>query len=342
MKKAPTYNEYHDLMTTYLSGNASDAEVQQLEAWVAEKQAHKEAFIAFKKVWMLSSLGQDKLAIDVDQEWSTMEALFEKETPAKVIPLNAEERRSPSTTKSKGSGWGWLRIAAAIILLAGVSVWLFNRSGNGQVQMLAKSEMVEQGLPDGSRVALNQFASLNFDNTAENRKVILEGDAFFEVARDTKHPFVITADDVQIEVLGTAFYVDARNNIDEIQVIVQSGSVAVRSGNQEVTLAANEMGIYNKAKRQLTKTSNESDNYLAWKTKELIFENTNLEAVVFALNRQYHTNISIGNPALKNCELTATYKNKSLDAVLTIIEQTLGIDVIKSGEKIVIQGSEGC
>ncbi|MBK7335155.1 MAG: FecR domain-containing protein [Saprospirales bacterium] len=156
------------------------------------------------------------------------------------------------------------------------------------------------------------------------RRVELAGDAFFEVQRDTARPFVITAQDIEIEVLGTAFYVDAREDQPQIQVIVQSGTVSVSAGTRQVILSADEIAIYDKATGALTERANDDLNYMAWRTGVLVFETADLESVVFDLNRRFHSNISIANPELRSCEITATYEQDSLEAIVKIIERTLG------------------
>ena len=320
---------YSELISRYLSGNASDAEVQQLEAWVLESSENKEAFITFKKAWMLSGMRQTNEEIDVDKQWETTAAqLFEK---TKVVKMK------PQTNRRR-----WLGIAAAIALLVIASIWIFQDDKGATLMVEAKDEIRSVDLPDGSQVTLNQSSSLRYlaDEKEAKRKVELKGDAFFEVERDETKPFVINTAGIEVEVLGTSFYVDARDNQAEIQVIVKSGSVAVRSGATETILTADEKAVFQKATGQLTKQQNKDPNYLSLTTNTLVFEQTRLEEVVFALNRQFQSNITIGNEGLKDCELDATYKDKSLEAILNILDGTFaGIEVKRNGEQIELVGT---
>jgi len=211
-------NNFPELIYKYLSGNTSDAEVQTLEAWVLENPKNKEEFIAFKKAWMLGGMKQSESNLNVNQLWKkTSDQIFEE---AKSVKLKPKQNRRL-----------WLRIAAAIALLLVASIWVFQNLGSSS-QMLVdtNTEVKEFELPDGSQVTLNQSSSLKFNSAGEDgkRKVDLKGAAFFDVKRDELHPFVINIQGVEIEVLGTSFYVDGRIDEGAVEVIVNSGSVAAK------------------------------------------------------------------------------------------------------------------
>lgn len=322
---------YYDLSAKYLSGEASKAEVEQLEQWVLSSADNKAHFQQFKKAWIWSGVGGNYQKIDVQKEWTAISGqLF---GGAKVVPMQAKSGRRLSVM---------LSVAAAVVLLIVASVWLFQYlDGNKAVEVITENQVEEDRLPDGTQVALNQFSALTFEEQPERnvRKVKLTGDAFFEVEHDTTRPFLVTTENVSIEVLGTDFYVDARANQPRIEVIVQSGEVAVTAGAQRVVLGPDEKGVYDKATSSLTKRKNEDNNYLAWKTDILTFNAAKLEKVVFDLNRRFHAQISLADPALGNCEITATYEGQSLEAIVRIIEQTLNITANIEGEEVVFSGA---
>ena len=333
MSESNTHIDYFALIPKYLSGNASDSEVKLLEDWVLADSANKAQFNAFKKAWILSSIKMDDPQINVVQEWkSTAAQLFPE---AKTVSLQPKANRRTSFL---------FRIAAAVTVLMVASIWLFQYFNGGESMELATQNTVaENRLPDGSQIAMNQYSQLKYAPSINKkfRRVELTGDAFFEVERDTARPFVITAENVEIEVLGTAFYVDAREDQSQVQVIVQSGTVSVKAGSQQVILTANEIGIYDKNTGDLTKKVNEDVNYMAWKTGFLVFESSNLERVVFDLNRKFHSKISIAKPELNTCEITATFDHQSLETTVKIIEKTLHIQAERTGEQIVFSG-RGC
>jgi transmembrane sensor len=333
MSEDKNHIDFFDLIAKYLSGEANDSEVKRLENWVLSSPENKAQFNQFKQAWILSGIEGNYQNIDVEKEWkNTSEKLFPE---TKVVPIQRKPERRIGF---------FLKIAVAVALLVVASIWIFNSLNSTDYQeFIALDEFKENDLSDGSQIALNQYSSVKFSNKTNKkyRKVELKGDAFFEVERDTNRPFIITTQNIKIEVLGTAFYVDSRENMSQIQVIVQSGSVAMTAGANKIVLAANEIGIFEKSNGQLVKKQNEDINYLAWKTDVLVFENKNLEAIVFDLNRKFHTQISIANQELKACEINTTFDHKSLEAIVRIIEKTLNIKAETDGDQIVFSG-QGC
>ena len=332
MAEDKNHIDFFDLIPKYLSGEASDSEVKRLENWVLSSPENKSQFNQFKKAWILSGIRGNHQNIDLEKEWSaTAGHLFPKDN---VVPLKSKPTRRVNF---------YLRIAVALALVIAASLWLYQSLNTVDYQeLVADSEVEEDKLPDGSQIALNQFSSLKFPDKLQekNRTVELRGDAFFEVERDEERPFIITTQDIEIEVLGTSFYVDSRQEQPQIQVIVETGSVAMTATGNKIVLKPNEIGIYEKATGQLTKKPNEDVNYKAWKTEILVFENTDLERVVFDLNRKFHAQVSIANPELRTCPITATYDHKSLEAIVKIIEKTLNIKAEINGDKIVFSGQD--
>lgn len=321
-----TSEDYIELIPRYLSGNASDSEVKLLEEWVLSSAENKATFLAFKKAWILSGMKAGGVQVDAVQEWQALSTQLFPEAKTIALP--------PRRTF-------FLRIAAAVaVLLVAVFLMVQYLGGGDYMELATQNQIEENLLPDGSQISMNQYSSVVYAPRRDKqyRRVELSGDAFFEVERDTARPFVIQAHDLEIEVLGTAFYVDAREDQPEVQVIVQSGTVSVKAGDARVVLNAGEIGIYDKASGALSKQTNEDQNYMAWKTDVLIFEQTTLERVVFDLNRKFHARISISNPELNTCELTATYEGKSLEAILKIIEKTLNIKAVQKDEEIIFTG----
>lgn len=321
--------DYIELIPRYLSGNASDSEVKLLEEWVLSSPENRNTYAAFKKAWILSGMKTGGLQVDVAQEWKAVSGQLFPEAKTVSLP----PRR-----------FSMIRIAAAVAVLLVASFLVFQYLNRGEyLELTTQTQVADNQLPDGSQISMNQFSSVVYapKRDKKHRRVELSGDAFFEVERDTARPFLIQAHDIEIEVLGTAFYVDAREDQPEIQVIVQSGTVSVSAGAQQVILTENEIGIYDKASGNLTERANDDRNFMAWKTGVLVFEQTDLERVVFDLNRKFHARISIANPGLKACEITATYEDKSLDAIVKIIEKTLGIKAETIETEIVFKG-QGC
>jgi ferric-dicitrate binding protein FerR (iron transport regulator) len=195
-------------------------------------------------------------------------------------------------------------------------------------------------LSDGSVVALNRNSTLTWRADHDGKRLVtLKGDAYFDVAKDALKPFVITAETVEVEVLGTSFYVDARADQKTLDVSVATGQVAVRHAGAEVVLASGEKAIFNKTSNDLEKQENVDPNFNSVKTQKLFFQNSTLDEVINTLNRHYHARISAETPALETCLLTATFEDKSFDAVLQIVSTTLNLEVITQNQEIILRGT---
>lgn len=317
--------EHFDLVVKYLSGEASDSEVKLLEAWVLESAENKAAFNEVRQAWMISGVHENHLGIDVEEEWNSMEDILFSE--GKVVQM-----------KSRRGFGRYMGIAAAVIALVAVALWVFLPEGGSVLS--TEDQVVVNKLPDGSQVSLNQYAMVEVkaDYDDEERRIQLEGDAFFEVERDPEKPFIVATDEVEVKVLGTSFYVDSREELPKIEVIVESGVVEVSAKGNSIILNAGETGTYDKLTEELLKQSNEDENFLSWKTDTIVFENEPLDRVIHTLNRKFHAQIEMEIRDTSKCYINATYENKELDAILKIIEKTHGISTRREGDRIIFTG----
>jgi len=325
MHEEGTYGPIEELIQRYLSGNADNAEVAGLERWVQADLHNRAQFIASRKAWIAGGLTDSNSRIDVDAAWKQLAQRTAQAGSARSVRMHTRKL--------------W-RMAAAVLFLVVAGTVLFMQLRPDDNQYFASHTPKEVLLSDGSNITLNQNSALTWEADKDGRRAVtLKGDAYFDVARDATKPFVITTDGIEIEVLGTSFYVDARTEQPTLDVTVGNGRVAVRHDGAEVILNANEKAVFNKNTRALDKEQNTDPNFNSVKTKTLRFQNSTLDEVINTLNRQYHVNI-LGEPtALRTCELTATFEDKSLEAILQIIASTLNIEIIHQKQGILLRGT---
>ena len=147
------------------------------------------------------------------------------------------------------------------------------------------------------------------------RKVRLTGEAYFDVKRDTRHPFVIIAENAQVKVLGTSFNVMAHKKSKEIEVYVEKGSVQLSQRNNlqnKVVIEPGYIGMLNKNDR-VRKIKNEDVNYMAWKTHRLVFKETQLSEVVRTLNRMYDVKISVAGKDVADLKYFSSFSAGGLE-----------------------------
>jgi len=160
-----------------------------------------------------------------------------------------------------------------------------------------KSKLI---LADGSKVWLNAGSRLAFPTefTAKNREVFLEGEAYFEIAKNKNKAFIVNAGEVDIKVLGTHFNISAYPGDNKIETILLEGKVAVSTpkllgfGKNEVLLKPYQKASFNKEKNSINvKAEPNADIYIAWTEGWFQFSNESLHSVFTKLERYYNVEI---------------------------------------------------
>lgn len=244
----------------------------------------------------------------------------------------------PATNRSKVFGIIW-KAAACIVVLIAMTYLLLPRKSTISTDASQTSKV---SLEDGSRVFINQSSSLSFNDDFNDRirNISLKGEAFFQVAEDELKPFVIDLGDARVTVLGTSFNVFSRPGYPEVEVIVETGKVALRAGNKSIVLQPNESGLYDKNARTLKKAK-ANRNHLAWRTGHFEFRSVALSEISETIERVFAVDIILENMAAGDCKVTSSFEFESLSEVLEILQLTVGFEYIRSGNTITILG-DGC
>jgi ferric-dicitrate binding protein FerR (iron transport regulator) len=190
-------------------------------------------------------------------------------------------------------------------------------------------------LSDGSVIRLNKnsevIISENFMHGT--REIELKGEAFFDVAHNPDQPFIIHANESDVEVLGTSFNVKSHPEDSNVQVAVVDGRVAFRNVNStpesetlSVTLSKGQYGYMDIQKRTILVDDLAVENYLAWKSGRFEFENLTLQQVCTQLNRLYDIECSYSDLGIQNLMLTASFSNESVEKTLEVISLSLDIE----------------
>lgn len=193
-------------------------------------------------------------------------------------------------------------------------------------------------LPDGSKVWLNAASSItypaNFANL-KNRMVQLSGEAYFEVAKDKSHPFIVKTDRQQVEVLGTHFNVNSYGDEGAIRTTLLEGSVKVLSDKgQKVLLPGQQSQL---AKNTLKVSSADVHETVAWKNGDFIFNNEEFSRILRQLSRWYNVEI-IDNGNHSELHLSGTIsRSKNMSTVLKALEVTGKVKFKIEGKTVVVE-----
>ncbi|UTA66258.1 FecR family protein [Emticicia sp. 21SJ11W-3] len=326
-------DNHEDLLGKYLAQETDAHEDALIEKWLEENDAHQKELNDYTFIWDKADLlkEQNTQPVDTDAAWLKVKARMDTTPKAKVIDFKPAPK--PKRFFSLG-------IAASIlvVLTAGLLAYFFS---NPQPEMLALTttgNTLQQTLPDGSVVFLNNNTSIVYPENFEGdtREITLKGEAFFDIKRNESKPFVIHANGSDIRVLGTSFNVKAYNK--NVEVSVETGKVEFKNKKKAALLVAGEKATF---ENDTIKKLSADKNAFAYKTKVFVFENQSLEEIAKALADGYHTNIVLTNNRIKTCRLTTRFNNESLPNALNIIAETLNLTVSAKEGAYVLDG-QGC
>jgi transmembrane sensor len=255
----------------------------------------------------------------------------EKETSWKEILLSVEGH---TRKKHITQNIYWMA-AASVLIIMGVVVWL-NIDRGFQTN---DHEKLNISLADGSSVTLNGKSRLELasDFGKESRRVSLQGEAFFNVQKDEAKPFVITIGDHEVIVVGTSFNVSYKEKLAE--VTVTTGKVRFRAGNQFLDLEAGEKGAISPMGALSVVEWDAND--FAWYSGTLILKDKSLKEVAAMLSELFHKPVEV-SPSVAACKLTAKIQYKTIDDILAVIKETLGVEWKHDSNKKTFIYGNGC
>lgn len=174
-------------------------------------------------------------------------------------------------------------------------------------------------LPDGTALTLNAQTTVRYNLADGKRQVSIDGEAFFEVARDPEHPFVVTANGMTVTCLGTSF--DVRNYSDEsnISVVLRDGKVRVNARDADLTMEPGSRVLMDRQTFALSKHTVTPSDYTAWLNGEIKYNDQTLEEIAAELSRNYNIDLVITSDELKQERFTGYLGRSSLRNILDVL-----------------------
>lgn len=285
-----------------------------------------------------------------------MEQDFER-----ILNKLAASTRSPKGRFSKANSWLLLEkrlprlhrrmlslrimagaaAVAVLCILGGWAYYMFAPVPLQTISTLAETRSIT--LPDQTVIELNRYSTLTYPKRfrGKERKVQLQGEAYFEVSKDAAHPFNVEAGAVRIEVLGTHFNVEAYPEDAQIKTTLLEGSVAVSLIAQKekcLTLSPNESALYNKDKKSLTlHAEKNAAEETAWRNGTLLFKNIPLQEIARQLSNAFRIKIRIEGTDLQNYHMTATFSgNETLEEILSLLCRNQKFGYTRTNDTITI------
>ena len=183
-------------------------------------------------------------------------------------------------------------------------------------------------LQDGTAVQLNSASELRYpvQFVGDERRVYLSGEAYFEVAKDSRHPFIVETGNTEIEVLGTSFNISAYAEEQRTETTLVEGAVRFSAGGGEVTLAPGEQGVWDAAGR-LDKREVDVYPYIAWTEGKFVFRKRSLEEVMRIVSRWYNVDVVFESEEPRGISFSGNIRRyEDFSQVVRMLEMTGGLE----------------
>ncbi|WP_291727643.1 FecR family protein [Bernardetia sp.] len=369
-----------EYIARYISKEPSELNEEQkiqVEKWRKEIPFFEKEFQNYARLWEESERFGNRMSEEyspnIEKGWQVLSKKIQEYEAQKdvqqttqkewVKPSPAENKKAKSVSIFREIG----KIAAALVIGLGLGWWI-NSSVSVSDNSLDNQIIVHQHsdtplvLPDGSKIWLNKNATIAYNSdfgkfeSTQKRNLKLTGEAFFDIARDEKHPFTIDVEGkAEVEVLGTSFNINPTK--EKIEVTVASGKVNFKNNishksdkQQSILLTKGEKGILYDATANrpdsvsmLAKLEKNDDvNYLAWLNHRLVFENMQMQEVVSKVESYYNIRLKLENPNLKECRFTGTFDQTPLNDVLETLSFGANLQIRKSDSTTYLLSGSGC
>ena len=342
------------LLTRHLSGVASATEEAELQRWIEADPSREQFVRALKGAWQISGALPERH--DASLAWQ------------RVASRIGEPRRR--------TAW-WphplVRIAAVLVAAVGLTGILWGpvrhaiaklgTTPSAPAAIALREASTQRGqratvlLSDGSRVTLDAATTIRYPLTftaGARRELYLDGEAYFEVAHDSLHPFIVHTRSAETRVLGTKFVVRAYGTDTGVEVAVREGKVALSAALDRTligdtsrgpgavraaVLTHGQVGRLPSGGEAAVVIGADAERYLAWTDGGLVFRDTPLRDVLGDLSRWYDLDVRFApgsEPELADRRFTGSFVNPKADDVLTFLALSTDVHVKRNGRTITV------
>lgn len=301
-----------------VTGNSNETDKQAILSEIGQDNDAKKTYDELKNAWALLSSTKRM----PDSEVDGMYARFKQQFPSQRLSLRIKFREL----------YKYAAIFILGILVSCLTIYftgLGSHSGSAPVLTTTvigdKDQISKIVLPDSSVVWVNSHSKITYNNKfgVDNRAIKLVGQAFFQAAKNKKLPMVVTANKLEVKVLGTRFDVSAYPEDKSVKVVLESGKVELNQaeGNSfHYKLAPGEMATYTVSNSKVVVDKVDTRLYTSWKEGLMIFRDDPMAVVINQLERRFNISIEVSDPEIYKSVFTATINNEPLDKILKAME----------------------
>lgn len=312
-------HDINEIIIRYLDGSAELEEKRLLLRWLKQSDDNRDDFIATRDLWLSCNVAAgNELEIDIALGKLKNRILLEQ---------GRMERDLPAKRNTLSVVLRWTRIAAVLLLLLGIGYGIGSWREHSAPDVIVQNQLItakgSKGrftLPDGSVVWLNSETKLTYPNQfADDRRLVsLEGEAYFEVAKDAKKPFVVQAGEIDVEVLGTCFDLDSYSSGEFVKTALLNGSVKIsgKALKDPVYLKPDELFRYRKSDQIASVEEAKVGLYTDWIKDRLVFDNDCLADILISMEGRYNMDIECPRQFAASTRLSFTIRQESIEEVM--------------------------
>lgn len=320
-----------DLLIRYLIHRCTTEEIREIDEWISADQANADWLFEMERIWGL----KDELRFSDKKEIEEAYNRF----------ISALEKKEMKQENHKHFfALSWIKYAAAVVLIGLLSMNLYFQLKDAPELMnvveVPNGQRVSLTLSDGTKVWLNSHSKLIYPAqfSSKNRDVTLEGEGFFEVARDEKVPFTVYSDLLKIRVLGTKFNIKAYGEEPSF-ITLTEGKVEVITNDEEqkITMKPNQQVSYSKEEGLIVDKMVNTDIVKSWTLGEVAYMNKRLDEISKDLERRFNVSIEILDQNLSSEIFTCRSKETAtIEQILVLLKETRKLDYKIQEDKIQI------
>jgi len=305
-----------ELIAKVLSDNCTEEERNQLNEWISQSSENKKLHDEFALIWKTSG---DEFAVNEEEALQSVHC-----------KLGDQKKRSLKSLYMSIS-------AIAAVLLVGVLLFFFVKNPEDTLVAVSSGNTQKMvSLPDGSAVWLNKESSLSYPENLDGRErtVSLVGEAYFEVAKNPEKPFVVSVNGATVTVLGTAFNIKSAH--DNVTLSVTEGRVSfAKNENKKILVKGHEAELIDNA--IVVRDNYKTENFLAWKTKKMSFNNIPLGKIANELSNYFGISIQVKDSSLAQEKLKLNVTVASIEESFDMLHEMLGVSADSTSNGYIIR-----
>ena len=300
-----------EVLVAFLKGELDAAQAAAVEAWYDRSAANRRMLGQVYYILYVSDRINDAAGIDVER---SLRQFKRRMHAGRRISLRRSAVRIAAAA-----------VIAAVLLAGGLTTVLLSKRLAQPVTVVTQlGERSQVVLPDGTKVWLNSSSSVEYVAPffSRQRRVKMEGEAYFEVEHDARKPFVVVTGQVVSTVLGTTFNVHAYSEDENYQITLATGSLLVDGGpeSRSVRLRPGELGFFERTSGLLSLRRVNVEQVLSWQEDRLYFRAEPLASIARSLERQFNVDITIPDERLRRICFTGEFVDgENIHEIMRII-----------------------